>query len=171
MRENIKVILLTVLTLSVFTLTIVELTGISSTAIFNKRPTGAALVNKQAPPANMPMDPESGRMKEIRDMPKTKMEFYETKFDFGKAKEGDVLTHVYRFKNTGNAPLMIAKTDVSCGCTVPEFSKEPIAPGKDGSIKVTFNSKGKSGLQQKNIIVHSNAELEAMSIGFTADIK
>ena len=65
---------------------------------------------------------------------------------------------------------MIAKTDVTCGCTVPNFQEEPVAPGRDGEITVVFNSSGISGFQQKNIIVHANTLPEAVSIGIEADI-
>ena len=68
-------------------------------------------------------------------------------------------------------PLMIAKTDVSCGCTVPEFPMDVISPGADGEITVVYNTSGKSGLQQKNILVHSNAIPEAISITIEADVR
>ena len=68
-------------------------------------------------------------------------------------------------------PLYIAKTDVTCGCTVPTFPQEMIAPDGEGEITVEFNPSGKSGIQQKNIIVHSNALPEAVSISIEADVK
>ena len=58
---------------------------------------------------------------------------------------------------TGNAPLVIKQVDVTCGCTTPEWPKEPIAPGKSGTIKAVFNSAGKMGQQNKVITVQSNA--------------
>ncbi len=85
------------------------------------------------------------------------MTFAETKFDFGNIKQGDIVEHVFKFKNTGNAPLVIKQVDVTCGCTTPEWPKEPIAPGKSGTIKAVFNSAGKMGQQNKVITVQSNA--------------
>ena len=85
------------------------------------------------------------------------MTFAESKFDFGNIKQGDIVEHVFKFKNTGNAPLVIKQVDVTCGCTTPEWPKEPIAPGKSGTIKAVFNSAGKMGQQNKVITVQSNA--------------
>jgi hypothetical protein len=172
MRSNFIVVLLTVLTLSVFTIAIVELSGISNKSISarfwsgNKGAEGSLFAHQP-----LPLPPVDERTQQVNGMPKTTMEFAEKKFNFGEAPEGKQLKHAFKFKNTGPNPLMISKTDVSCGCTVPSFPKEPIAPGGEGEITVVFNSQGKSGVQQKNILVHSNAALEAVSISIEADIK
>jgi hypothetical protein len=81
------------------------------------------------------------------------------------------MSHVFKFKNTGMNPLMIAKTDVTCGCTVTSFTQETIAPGSDGELTIVYNSATHSGWQQKNIIVHSNALPEAVSIYVEADVR
>jgi Protein of unknown function (DUF1573) len=104
-------------------------------------------------------------------MQKTTMQFYETKYSFGVVSEGKVVKHDFKFKNTGQFPLMICKADVTCGCTVPGFQEEAIPPGADGDVTVEFNTAGKSGFQQKNIIIHSNAMPEAVSIGIEADVR
>ncbi|GAB3840090.1 DUF1573 domain-containing protein [Hymenobacter jeollabukensis] len=83
--------------------------------------------------------------------------FAESKFDFGKIKQGDIVEHVFKFKNTGTAPLIISNIGVSCGCTTPDWSKEPIAPGKSGTITAKFNSAGKMGMQNKVLTIESNA--------------
>lgn len=83
-------------------------------------------------------------------------EFAETTFDFGSLKSGETVTHEYRFKNTGSADLLIAEAHGSCGCTVPEYPKTPIAPGDEGTIKVTFNSSGMSGQIAKTITILAN---------------
>lgn len=174
MNQNFKAVLLTILTLSVFTLTIVELTGVSSTAIFNKyRRESSAPATTEAGSGTYDKFKEDAdnRVKKVAAMPATTIEFYETKFNFGHIEEGKKVKHSYKFKNTGQNPLMISRTDVSCGCTVPSYSLEPVAPGADGEITVEFNTSGKSGHQQKNILVHSNANPEAISIGFEADVK
>ena len=75
---------------------------------------------------------------------------------FGKVTEGDLAQHVYKFKNTGKAPLVITNASGSCGCTVPSWPKEPIAPGAGGEIKVSYNSTGKSGREEKEITVLAN---------------
>lgn len=86
----------------------------------------------------------------------TTVEFSETEFNFGEIKQGESVTHVFRFTNTGKNDLIIANAVGSCGCTVPEYPKEPVKPGASGSIKVTFNSTGKSGEQKKSVTITCN---------------
>ena len=66
--------------------------------------------------------------------------FEDENWDFGDINEGDPAVHIFKFTNTGEAPLVIYNATGSCGCTVPKWSKEPIAPGATGEIKVSFNS-------------------------------
>jgi hypothetical protein len=168
MNSNFKAVLLTILTLSVFVIAIVELTGISKTAIFNKHQDEVEMTSKGVP---VTVDEKSARTSEVNAMPKTKMTFDTMVHNFGTVSEGQVVKYAFKFKNTGSNPLMISKTDVSCGCTVPSFPKEPIVPGGTGEIMVQFNTSGKEGLQKKNILVHSNAEAEAVSISIEANVK
>ncbi|MES2279181.1 MAG: DUF1573 domain-containing protein [Bacteroidota bacterium] len=77
-------------------------------------------------------------------------------FDFGKIKTGDKVTHEYKFKNEGKSPLIISDSYATCGCTKPEWPHTPIKPGESGTIKVTFSSEGKSGLQDKQVTVVAN---------------
>jgi len=80
-------------------------------------------------------------------------------FDFGNVKEADgPVSHVFKLKNTGEAPLVITSANASCGCTTPEWTKEPIAPGKSGEIKVTYNVVGRPGQFTKTINVVSNVK-------------
>lgn len=175
MDNNYKYVLLTILTLSVFTLTIVELTGVSKNALFRKFHTGGEGVfySRNGEVYRGEIFPEQTRTRSqmVAEMPKTSLQFYETKFNFGAITSGRVVTHVFRFKNTGLNPLMIAKTDVTCGCTTPNFPLESIAPGSDGEITILYNSEGHSGPQEKNIVVHSNALPEAVSITVDADVR
>ena len=111
------------------------------------------------------------RTKRAEFLTKTTMQFYESQYNFGNVSEGQVVKHSFRFKNTGSHPLMITKTDVTCGCTVPEFPVDPIMPGNDGEITVMFNTAGKSGVQKKDIVVHANTLPDAVSIGIEADVR
>lgn len=86
------------------------------------------------------------------------MKFGETSFDFGAIQEGAVITHVFAFTNTGKTPLIIEKAMASCGCTVPDWPRTPIAPGDKSEIKVEFNSRGKAGPQQKTITIYANTQ-------------
>lgn len=86
------------------------------------------------------------------------MTFEETKYDFGEMVEGDILETVFKFKNTGKSPLIITNARASCGCTIPDYSREPIAAGEEGEIKVKFNSRGKHGKQNKRVTITTNTE-------------
>ena len=88
--------------------------------------------------------------------PTTTMEFEESQFDFGTITSGDKVSHLFTFTNTGDLPLVIKDAKGSCGCTVPQWPKEPIAPGEQGQILVEFNSKGKSGAQNKRVTLTCN---------------
>ena len=85
-----------------------------------------------------------------------KLVFQKDTFDFGTIKQGEVVTHEFAFVNEGSGPLFLVEAQASCGCTVPEISEAPIAPGEKSSIKVTFNSTGKRGEQLKKVRVSSN---------------
>lgn len=82
--------------------------------------------------------------------------FEEEVHDFGDIMEGDVVEHVFKFTNTGKNPLIINNARGSCGCTVPEWPRDPISPGQDGEILVKFNSTGKQGEQNKSITIAAN---------------
>jgi hypothetical protein len=82
--------------------------------------------------------------------------FEKTEHDFGNLTEGEVLEYDFRFTNTGEQDLLIANAQASCGCTVPEYSKEPVAPGKTGRIRVQFNSDKRAGPFNKQITVTAN---------------
>lgn len=107
----------------------------------------------------------------VADGKQTTISFTEEEFDFGDINQGDKVVHVFTFKNTGENDLTITKAVGSCGCTVPEFPKEPIAPGKTGTLKATFNSDGKSGPQNKSITVSANVPSGAAVIKIKANIK
>ncbi|RYZ44473.1 MAG: DUF1573 domain-containing protein, partial [Sphingobacteriales bacterium] len=130
MNTQVKTILLTALTLSLFTIAIVELTGVSSRALFNKYGIG------NPPPHATDLNERNQRADMVSKMPKTNIYLIDQKFDFGKVKEGEKVRHAFKFKNTGQNPLIISDAIASCGCTVPSFSKEPVLPGNDGEIMV-----------------------------------
>ena len=85
------------------------------------------------------------------------MTFEEVKYDFGDIYQGDKVEHVFKFENTGNEPLIITNVQTTCGCTAPNWPRDPITPGQESEIKVVFNSTGKIGRQNKVITIVSNA--------------
>ncbi len=90
--------------------------------------------------------------------PTTTLKFEETEFDFGTVDQGEKVTHVYKFANTGSEPLIISNAKGSCGCTVPSWPKEPIPVGGSGEIQVQFDSKGKKNKQSKKVTITANTD-------------
>lgn len=87
------------------------------------------------------------------------VEFAETVHDFGTvAEDGGNVSCEFAFTNTGEAPLLILNATASCGCTMPKFPKQPVAPGKSGRIKVTYNPKGRPGEFDKTVTVRTNVK-------------
>lgn len=84
--------------------------------------------------------------------------FVKDEHDFGIIKEGEKVFWNFKFTNTGTIPLIINRVKTDCGCTAPDYPKTPIAPGEEGRIKVTFDTKGRLGKQIKRITVLSNSE-------------
>ena len=83
--------------------------------------------------------------------------FEESVHDFGTIARGTRVEHTFKFKNTGDAPLMIVNAKSSCGCTVPDWTKEPIAPGDEGELLVKFDGSGQNQVS-KTITLTTNTE-------------
>lgn len=79
-------------------------------------------------------------------------------YDFGKVIQGEKVSYGFKFTNTGKTDLVISQVKTSCGCTAPKFSKDPIKPGEERVITVTFDSNGRKGIQNKTITVLSNCQ-------------
>lgn len=109
-----------------------------------------------------PATPGSGDSSQ--KLPKTKMKFKETVHDFGKLKGGETREYNFEFTNVGQEDLVIEYAKGSCGCTVPEWPKDPIKPGATGAIKVKFDSTGKKGKQEKTVTITANTDPEINSI-------
>ncbi|TPG66625.1 DUF1573 domain-containing protein [Hymenobacter nivis] len=97
--------------------------------------------------------------------------FEESKYDFGSVAQGGMVDHTFKFKNTGNQPLIISNIGVSCGCTVPEYSKAPVMPGKTGTLSAHFNSAGKMGMQNKVLTIESNAAAGPATVSLVGEVK
>jgi hypothetical protein len=90
--------------------------------------------------------------------------------DFGTINEGEVVETEFKFTNTGEAPLIISAAQGSCGCTIPEYPKEPIAPGEEGRILVSFNSEGKPNQQSKTVTLTTNAVPSTKVLTISANV-
>lgn len=92
-------------------------------------------------------------------------------YDFGKIKQGEKISYDFKFTNKGKSPLIISNATASCGCTVPDYPREPIGPGKSAAIKVVFDSAGKDGMQHKAVTITSNAEPSTAQIYLVGEVE
>lgn len=92
------------------------------------------------------------------------IKFEKVEHDFGKIKEGTLATYSFVFTNTGKVPIILSHVQASCGCTTPEWPKEPIMPGAKATVKAAYNSYGRPGQFYKTILVRSNAPDVTLSI-------
>ncbi len=83
-------------------------------------------------------------------------EFEKEIHDFGSIAQGEKVSYSFVFKNSGKKDLIISSAIGSCGCTVPQYPKNPISPGESASIDVVFNSEGKDGKQDKTVTLMAN---------------
>ena len=101
------------------------------------------------------------------------IKFDKTVHNFGTFSEKTpVQTAVFAFTNIGKAPLIINQAIASCGCTIPSYTKEPIMPGEKGTVKVTYNGKGKfTGHFKKSITIRTNGKVEMVRLYIEGDMK
>lgn len=129
-----------------------------------------APVKPTKPKAAPAAPPRPAWMVKAESMPKTEVEWYEQSHNFGKITEGDVVSHTFRFKNVGDHPLQLTRVKPSCGCTSPEWSNEPIAPGEEGIVTVSFNSSHKRGMQSKSVVITFNGNPINKVLSFRAEV-
>ncbi|NDW11586.1 DUF1573 domain-containing protein [Bacteroides sp. 214] len=104
---------------------------------------------------------------------KAEIKFEKTTYSFGEFSESTpIVSAEFKFTNVGDAPLVIHQAIASCGCTVPEYTKEPIAPGETGIIKVTYNGTGRyPGYFKKSITLRTNSKTEMIRLYIDGDMK
>ena len=103
--------------------------------------------------------------------PPTSVAFAETNHDFGTIKQDTENTKVFTFKNTGDKPLLIESARGSCGCTVPNYPKQPIPPGQSGEIEVVYSPGKQKGLQTKSVTIIANTEPRTTVLQIKADVE
>lgn len=99
-----------------------------------------------------------------------KITFEKTEHEFGRLADGEKVEYSFKFTNTGNADLLISNCYGSCGCTVPEWPDKPVPPGEDGVIKVSFDSKGRPGMNNKTVTVLANTSPRSTVIRISAEV-
>lgn len=99
-----------------------------------------------------------------------KMTFAKKEHDFGTANEGDILETTFNFTNTGKSELIITDAKSTCGCTIPDWPKQPIAPGETGEILVKFNTNGKGGGNSKTVTLTTNTAVGKETVVIKAQV-
>ena len=134
-----------------------------ATGIFMLTACNSAADRIESTPENTTNEASEGMMEALPSIA------FEADFhDFGEISEGTVAEHVFTFTNEGDGPLIISNAQGSCGCTVPIWPRNPIAPGQTGEIKVSFNSKGRAGKQDKRVTLTTNAVPQTKVLNITS---
>lgn len=105
---------------------------------------------------------------EGRNRKEPRIEFDVTEHNFGKMLQGEQVSYTYKFKNTGDAPLLIAAVEKTCGCTDIKFPQTPIKPGEGGSVTISYNSEGHKGFQNRRVVVRANTNPAETVLKFKA---
>ena len=127
--------------------------------------------NQNQVPTSLVSNPYSANgMDTVAAARKPTMDFTDTLHDFGIIHEKESVEHDFTFTNNGKTPLIISSAAGSCGCTVPDYPHDPVPPGKTAIMKVTFNSAGKSGHQEKTVTIRTNTVRSVHMLYIKADI-
>lgn len=98
------------------------------------------------------------------------IKFEKELYEFGTITQGEKVEHLFKFTNTGKSDLFITRCSATCGCTVPEWPKEPLAPGESGEIKVIFDSNGKRGKQHKKVTIVANTQPSTSVVALSGQV-
>lgn len=96
--------------------------------------------------------------------------FTEKEYNFGEIHQGEIVSHTFKFKNTGKRPVVIDNASSSCGCTVPTYPRDPVPPGAEGSLTVRFDSHGKSGQTNKVVVIRANTQPNVVDVTIKANV-
>jgi hypothetical protein len=123
---------------------------------------GTACTNQKSTEVSGMIEDQAGLKPDIR--------FEKTEHDLGRILQGEKVGYNFIFTNEGDASLVILDASASCGCTVPKYSSEPIAPGEKGSVEVVFDSSGRMGQQRKTVTLKTNGKVQMVHLTIKADI-
>jgi uncharacterized cupredoxin-like copper-binding protein len=98
------------------------------------------------------------------------LQFEDTLHDFGTMKEGEMAEYEFNYSNTGKKAIIINEAKGSCGCTVPEYNSSPLQPGEKSKMKVTFNSQGKRGFNEKTVTITTNGNPSTYTLKILATV-
>ena len=122
----------------------------------------AACTNQKSNEVSGTVEDQSGLKPEIS--------FEKSEHNLGRIEQGEKVGYNFMFTNVGEASLVILDASASCGCTVPKYSRKPIAPGERGSVEVVFDSAGRMGKQSKTVTLKTNGKVSVVKLTIKADI-
>lgn len=126
--------------------------------------------NKEEVNADLINVPSTASDEEVDTENLPAFDFEEEVFEFGEISQGEKVKHIFRFINSGKSDLIISNATGSCGCTVPTWPRNPIAPGEEGEIEVVFDSNGKQGRQHKTVTLVANTLPNTKVIAIKGDV-
>ena len=175
MKETIKIALLAIIAVTLIVQTVGQRGGsddggsMASSAVASTKTKAA---NSIAEASDKPFDPLANKSAEpVDNTPKTVMSFASMEHDFGTIMQDSENKHVFQFTNTGKEPLIIESAKGSCGCTVPNYPKEPIPPGGTGTIEVEYKPGKQENLQNKTVTVVANTEPKQTTLRIKANVQ
>ncbi|HET6245675.1 MAG: DUF1573 domain-containing protein [Bacteroidetes bacterium] len=179
MKENLKIGLLAVIAVTLVAHTVLQNKGSISESSKNQTATAATAHNPNDGGDHTghdhgeknPFNTETPQATEVNTGPVTGVAFAKSAHDFGKIKQDTKNTFKFKFTNTGNNPLIIENATGSCGCTVPEYPKEPIAPGAQGEITVEYSPGKQQGAQSKTVTITANTEPKQTMLTISANVE
>ena len=115
-------------------------------------------------------NPQADLIAKAKQSPLTNVALSQKHYDFKDVKKGEVVEHQYEITNTGTNPLIISEVKPGCGCTAPNYTKDPILPGKSGFVTLKFDSSSFEGIQNKTAAVYANVEELPITLSFTANV-
>jgi len=118
-------------------------------------------------PANT-AEPTAASITESGELPV--LAFETTEYNFGTVQEGDIVNYTFKFTNTGKTPLLISKATATCGCTVPQWPKDPVGVGETGEISVKFNTKNRTNMQTKYVNINANTKPEITRLKISGNV-
>jgi hypothetical protein len=130
----------------------------------------SAIIPENALNTDLVKNPQSASGDKKSDAALPSITFKTETHDFGTITEGEKVSYSFQFTNTGEADLLITNATGSCGCTVPEYPKEPVPPGKGGVVNVIFDSSGKDGHQDKTVTIVANTIPNSKVIRITGNV-
>ena len=171
-KESVKLGLLAVIAVTLIANTYVQFTNSSSQPPKPQTVAQSNDFNPQTPDLNMqqPEMPPQPETPKVPDGPRTSVSFAKASHSFGTIKQNTENPHKFKFTNTGSSPLIIVDAKGSCGCTVPEYPKEPIPPGGTGEIEVVYSPGTQEGSQTKTVTITANTEPEQTFLTISAEV-